>query len=235
MIAALALSAPPPMVEPDLPTHVAAADEPIPAPGQRMPEDGPDMRHVAPIDDMLAALQPFTDDQDDVGYVQRWREHLRAIGGSVLLHYARDGERDLTFGLPCDAQVRHRSRWAFYLFDDLEKQDGRRDVLMHVLRREHLFWDERRTDAAATTRAVRDFVRTGGRILITPEGELTEGGGMRRAFTHGTADEVEEVVRAGRVYFDVRRRLRADRQIKRAVRMLGRRTENGWFVLEARS
>lgn len=218
-----------------LPKHVATADESIPEPGHRMPEDGPDMRFAMPIDAMLADLRPFTEDQDEVGYIERWRSHLQAIGGSVLLHYDRDGERDLTFGLPCDPQVRHRSRWAFYLFADLEAQPSRRDVLMHMLKRDGLFWDERRTDAAAVTRAMREFIRTGGRILITPEGELTEGGGAPRVLTHGTSTEVDDVVHANRNYFDVRRRLRADGQIKRAARMLGRRTAHGWIVLEAQS
>lgn len=235
MTAALAFAAPLPAVELGLPKHIATADEPIPAPGQRMPEHRPDMRHVLSVDEMLADLRPFSEDQDEVGYVERWREHLRAIGGSVLLHYTRDGERDLTFGLPCDPQVRHRSRWAYFLFNDLEEQDGRRDVLMHILKRERLFWDERRTDAGATTRAMRDFVRTGGRILITPEGELAEGGSAPRALTHGTPAEADAVRGASHAYSDVRRRLRADRQIKRTVRLLGRRTANGWMVLEARS
>lgn len=207
MSAAFAIAPPPPVTEPDLPKHVATADEPIPAPGQRMPEDGPDMRHALSIDEMLADLRPFTEDQDEVGYVERWREHLRAIGGSILLHYARDGERDLTLGLPCDPQVRHRSRWAFYLFNDLDEQDGRRDVLMHVLQRKRLFWDERRTDAAATTSAVRDFIRTGGRILITPEGELTESGGRRRRRRANL--RVQEVAMAVFAFWTVRYALKA--------------------------
>ena len=93
---------------------------------------------------------------------------------------------------------------------------------MMILQRERLFWDERPVDAGATTRAMRDFIRTGGRILITPEGHVTEGGGVPRALTHGTPEERAEVTRAGR-------------QIKRAARLFGRRTENGWLVLEARA
>lgn len=216
-----------------LPKHVATDDEAIPDPSARMPGDGPDMRSVMPIAEMVADLRQF--DGDVVGYVLRWREHLKAVGGSVLLHYDCDGEEGLTLGMPCDPQVRHRSRWAHLLFEDLDADEERRPVLMMVLQRERMCWDERPVDAAATTRAMRDFIRTGGRILITPEGHVTEGGGVPHALTHGTPEERAETTRAGRAYFDVRRRLRTDRQIKRAARLLGQRTDNGWIVLEARA
>lgn len=216
-----------------LPKHVATDDEAIPEPGARLRGDGPDMRAVMPIEEMLADLREFEDDL--VGYVIRWREHLTSVGGSVLLHYARDGEKGLTLGMPCDPQVRHRSRWAHFLFEDLDADDERRPVLMMILQRERLFWDERPIDAGATTRAMRDFIRTGGRIMVTPEGHVTEGGGAPRALTHGTPEERAEVTRAGRAYFDARHRLRTDRQIKRAARLFGRRTDNGWVVLEARA
>lgn len=215
-----------------LPTHVATGDEVIADLGFRQHGDGPDMRNVMSVESMLAELRQF--DDDVVGYVALWRQHIAAVGGSVLLHYARDGETGITLGMPCDPQVRHRSRWAHFLFVDLDADEERRPTLMDALRREGWFWDERPVDAAATTRAIRGFIRTGGRILITPEGHLTDGGGLPRAFTHGTAeevDEVDEVTRAGRAYFDVRHRLRCDRQIKRAARMLGQRTTNGWIVL----
>lgn len=234
-MASLANTSSPHAIERDLPTHVATVDEAIPAPGHRMPEDGPDMRRVMTVEAMLADLQPFTADQDDVGYVARWRAHLRAIGGSVLLHYGRDGERDITFGLPCDPQVRHRNRWAFFLFNDLEEQAGRRDVLMHALQREGLFWDERPVDRAATTRAMRAFLRVGGRILITPGGQVTEGGEMPRAWMHGRSQDQAEVAEASLAYCDHRQRYRADRHIRRAARMLGQRVGDGWLELRARS
>lgn len=213
----------------DLPTHVATADEAIPNPGAPTHGDGPDMRAVMSIEAMLADLREF--DGDEVGYVIRWRQHLAAIGASVLLHYARDGERGLTLGMPCDLQARHRNRWAHFLMEDLDADEHRRPVLLAMLQREALSWDERPVDAATTTRAMRGFLRTGGRILVTPDGQVTEGGGMLRSLLVGDAEHIREAAAEQRAYFDVRRRYRADRQIKRAVRMLGRRTSGGWLEL----
>jgi hypothetical protein len=91
------------------------------------------------------------------------------------------------------------------------------------------------TPAATTSTVIRDFIRAGGRILVTPAGELTEGGGVPWPFISGSDEEAAECLRAGRAYFSVRERAGVDRRISRAVRILGRRTTNGWLVLEARS
>ncbi|MET0240189.1 MAG: hypothetical protein ABW184_09865 [Sphingobium sp.] len=191
------------------------------------------MRNVRPIDAMLESLREYND--DDVGYVELWRRHAASAGLGLSLHYARDGERHLWIGSACDAQIRHRSRWLHFLIQDLEKVEDRRRILMEALRRDRLCLDERPVDPRATTIAVREFLLNDGRILITPEGDVTEGGGVPRPFLNGTEHEAAECMRANRAYFSMRKHLRSDRQIKRVVRMLGRKTENGWWVLEARS
>jgi hypothetical protein len=91
--------------------------------------------------------------------------------------------------------------------------------------------EQRRPSGGSTTKAIRDFIRAGGRILITPYGELTEAGGLPRAFTHGSAAEADEYLRAGRAYLVARATHGGDARIIRAVRRLGRRTENGWLAL----
>ncbi len=88
--------------------------------------------------------------------------------------------------------------------------------------------------AATTSTAIRGFIRAGGRILVTPAGELAEGGGVPWPFISGSEEEAAECLRAGRAYFSDRERPGADKRISRAVRILGRRTANGWLVLEAR-
>lgn len=214
-----------------LPTHVATDNEAIPNPSGRIPGDGPDMRHVMPIEDMLAELREFK--FDAAGYVARWRAHLSAVGGSLLLHYARDGEKAVTLGMPCDPQVRHRNRWAYFLFADLDANDERRHVLMSTLERERLCWDERPINTAETTRAMRGFLRVGGRILVTPSGQVTEGGEMPPGWMDGPEWQRLDIAEAQHAYFELRRLYRADRQIKRAARMLGRRTDNGGLELKA--
>lgn len=90
--------------------------------------------------------------------------------------------------------------------------------------------DQRSTNTAG---AIRDFIQSGGRILLTPVGELTEGGGVPWPFIDGTDEEAAECLRSGRAYFSARDLPGADQRISRAVRALGRRTDHGWIVLEA--
>jgi hypothetical protein len=215
-----------------LPPHVATADEPIPA-LRGYEFDGPDLQLATPIVEILTDLTRFRDDQDVVGYVDRFREHLSALGIDASIMIARDGTERLMVGGRCDAQIRHRSRWQHFLFEDLDRDEECRTYLKQCLLREGRFADNRLPNPRLTTTAIRDFIRTEGRILIDPSGHLTEGAGVPRMYLNGTAEQAAECVRASRVYFETRRRWRSDRQIKRAVRMLGKRTANGWMVLEA--
>ena len=113
---------------------------------------------------------------------------------------------------------------------------GAEDAAMcWALKREGRFTDNRPANPRKTTAAIRDFLKNEGRILIDPQGHLTEGGGIPRPFVDGGREEMAACRQAFGAYFDTRRRWRSDRQIKRAVRMLGERTDNGWIVLEARS
>lgn len=212
-----------------LPLHVAAADEPI-AELRERPWDGPDMRQAMPIEMMLGALHQTNNTAD---YLALWRPMVASVGGWVGLTITHDGEEELGLGGPCDAQMRTRSRWLHFLSEDLNRDPERRDHLISTLIAAGQYADNRPADIKTTTRAIRDFLRTQGRILINPNGDIVEGAGVPRLFTHGSDADAAEVVRASRLYFAVRRRWRSDRHIKRAVRMLGNRTSNGWLVLEA--
>jgi hypothetical protein len=86
----------------------------------------------------------------------------------------------------------------------------------------------------STAEAIRDFIRSGGRILVTPGGDLTEGGGLPWPFINGSDEEAAECLRAARRYFNARDLPGTNQRITRVVRILGRRTGNGWLVLEAR-
>jgi hypothetical protein len=216
-----------------LPTHVATAAEPIPAlRGDRF--ECPDLRNATPIADMLEDLDRFVHDEDGVGYVERFRQHLDAAGIDVSVVVEHDATEHLMAGSRCDAQIRHRSRWIHFLFEHLDQDQERRTLLMRQLRREGRFIDYRPTCPRQMTTTIREFLKYEGRILLNPRGHLTEGGGVPHMVASGTAEEAAACGRAHRAYFEARRRWRSDRQIKRAVRMLGVRTANGWIVLEAR-
>ena len=214
-----------------LPTHVATADEPIPA---LRDDDGPvDLREIRSVEEMIAELAQASDDV--FLYVDRFRDCLEEAGIHACLQIDRDGERSFMVGGSCNAQIRHRSRYIHFLFEDLDRVDGRRGELERQLWRQGICADNRPVVPRAVTIAVRDYLRSDGRILITPEGYLTQGGGVPRPLIDGSAHESAECLRASRAYFDLNLRYRARKQIERAVRMLGKRANNGWLVLEARA
>lgn len=210
-----------------LPPHIAADGEEIPKLRDRQ-WAGPDMRAAMPVDQMLRQLSER--DDDDVGYLELWRLFVTSIGCSVSITFERDGDVGLSYGAPCDSQTRHRSRWMHFLFEDLDRVETRRICLMRQLNRNGPRCDKRRTDPRATTIAMRAFIRAGGRILITPDGQIEDKSPVMRDVRDVTAEQRD---RALHEYFDVRTRLRSDAQIKRAARLLGTATENGWLVLEA--
>jgi len=217
-----------------LPPHVALVDEPIPAPfGDRY--DGPDLRSARSIPELIEELDRIAADDDVVGYLECFRAQLDEVGIDISVVIERDGIEHLMVGSRCDAQVRHRSRWIHFLFEHFNCDPERRTLLLRQLRRRGHFADNRPANPGQTTAAIRDFLENDGRILIDPQGQLAEGGGIPRPLVTGSSEEAAACIRAGRAYFEVRRRWRSDRQIKRAVRMLGERTDNGWIVLEARS
>ena len=210
-----------------LPPHVATVDEPIPPSSRHPLINEPDMRTVTPIEMMLAELAHVAD--DDIAFVAQFRTYIREIGCTLMAHYGRDGYLTLNLGSPVDIQVRHRSRWAHYLFDRLDAIEGRRDLLLRILIAERVCWDERPERPRETTLAIRGFLNAGGRILISPCGRLEENGCA--AALSLVAPRADECAAAAFRYLDVRRRFRADRQIRRAVRLFGR-VQNGWHVLE---
>ncbi|MCP3732048.1 hypothetical protein M9978_16610 [Sphingomonas sp. MG17] len=214
----------------DLPIHCATADEPI-QPLNGRDWQGPDIAVVMPIEQMLDVLREL--DDDEVGYVALWLRMVDTVGCKVLLDYDRDATRGLMHWTPCDPQIRHRSRYMHFLFEDLARIDGRQELLADYLEERGCYSDRRPRNPRETTAALRSFIQTGGRLLLTPAGRVFIGGGVPRALIDGTDEEVEACRVATMTFIDVRKRYRADPQLKRALRMLGTPTNNGWRVLEA--
>jgi hypothetical protein len=215
-----------------LPLHVARAREPIPSLNER-PWDGPDMREVMSIADMLKSLHAI--DADDVdGYLALWRQHLTAVGNRVSVMYERDGRRHLMAGGPVDPQIRHRSRWMHFLFIDLRRDPRRYDRLMDIVEGEGNYADNRPNDPRETTRAMRDYLRIGCRIMLDGDLRVRAGHEVPEAFHSGSEEQAQECLRALKAFKAVRWRHRSEAHIRRAVSMLGK-PQNGWIVLEARA
>jgi hypothetical protein len=213
-----------------LPVHCATADEPLPRlNGSEW--QGPDLADVMPVEQMIDALRQ-TDD-DDVGYLALWLKMVGAAGCKILLDYDAEGQRGLMQWTPCDPQIRHRSRYVHLLFEDLDRVPTRREMLKDVLEESGSYSDRRPRQPRKVTEALRAFIRTGGRLLLTPTGRVSIGAGVPRALLDGTDDEAEACRTATLAFLEVRKRYRADPQLKRALRLIGTRTSNGWHVLEA--
>lgn len=215
-----------------LPPHIATEDEPIPARGDR-PWDGPDVRKAMPIPDMLSALGAAAF-AGLPSYIRLWRYFAHTVGGSVGLMRTRDGEESLLIGSCVDAQLRHRSRWLHFLTEDLFAREGARDALEADIRRSPYLVDERPRDPRTVTAALRGLLDVGGRVLLTPDGEIEEGFSAevgRRWRADADERDWQEFLAAGRAYFQARATLNSDEHIVRAVRMLGTRHSNGWHSL----
>ena len=89
------------------------------------------MQSTMPINQMIDALHEL--DHDPSKYLQLWLALLSSIGGSAHARHGRDGQLHVIFGLPCDAQMRHRSRWGHFLWEDLKRVDGRYDALVQLV------------------------------------------------------------------------------------------------------
>jgi hypothetical protein len=214
-----------------LPLCCASADEPIPPLSDRR-WVGPDMRNVTPVSVMLAELAHVRDDA--VAYIDLLVAFTTEIGCMLTADYDRDGSLGLRAGYPCDAQARHRNRWMHFLIRDLDSIEGRREELQDVLVAAGRYIDQRPVDPGTVTRALRDALRAGFRVMLRPDGQI-ETGGDNRILVDGHRADVVERKRALRAYSAASRRPRAHKHIVRAIRLLGRRTDNGWLVLEGRA
>lgn len=212
-----------------LPPHCASEGEEIPDLDPEL--DGPDLRSAMPVDQMLELLSVLDDDHG--AYVSLWLRFVWSIGCSVLVDIGRDGSRGLMYGGPCDGQHRHRNRWMHFLLGDLDRVECRRALLADHVEKLGFLMDRRPRNPRETTRAMRDFILNGGRLMLTPAGRVSIGGGVPDQLSADDDAEAESCLRAGRAFLDVRRRFRADPQIARAIRMLGARTSNGFTILEA--
>lgn len=215
-----------------LPLHVATDNEPIPE-LCRSGLNGPDMRAVKPIADMLSELEEF--ELDEVCYIDLLLRFLKAIGCDVSANYARNGSLALCSSMMCDAQMRHRSRWAHFLFEDMDRDPARREFLTNFLVQNSRYADNRPADLRRTTIAVRNFLKAGMRIMIDPNGQLVEGGNVLSHHRDVSDEQYAQRQQWIRVYFDTRRRWRTNDHLKRAVTMLGTPTANGWIVLRGAS
>ncbi|MBB3347342.1 hypothetical protein [Sphingomonas sp. BK069] len=79
------------------------------------------------------------------------------------------------------------------------------------------------------TQAIRSFLHAGGRILISPTGQIEEAGGRLA----GSDADWHGFLTAGRALWVARTTYDADEHVARAVRILGSKHPSGWRSLSA--
>lgn len=207
-------------------SSVGVAATPDAPPVERL--RGPDLRDLPPLEQQIDWLNAIA--HDGCGYAALWISIVQSIGDVSLL-ITRNGEREMVLGRACDSQERERASRLEKLSDHLD-QSSHLAALIDALWEKGRVSDNRPHLPGLTTECIRDFLSTGARVLVDPEGRLLEGGEVPRAFINGTPHDVAEWDRAARNYYVNLPRKGARTQIARAARLLGRRTNNGWIVLE---
>lgn len=189
---------------------------------------GPDMRAVPPVEQHVDWLDAVAN--DPAAYAALFIGVVRSIG-DISVMVARDGTQSVVFGRAFDDQEQQRTAHLAVLGEHMLKS-GHRSALISRIWDVGTVLDQRPHLPGLTTECIRDFLTTGGRLLITPDGRVEEGGEFPRALINGTDAEIAECRRASRNYYINSNRGGARAQILRTIQMCGRQTSNGWFVME---
>jgi hypothetical protein len=191
----------------------------------------PDLRSGRTLEDALAHLNGIAALDPD-SYPREWHEEIMDVGGSASANYPKDGPRHLYVGQPCDAQEDERRRRVDALVDHMHSLEGMYERIGDFLERRGHYTDDRPRDAHNTTIALRNFVNAGFRVFVHPDGQLGTSGGMPAEWVNAGAERAHEIEQAAIRFSRTRRRWRNEAQIRRAIRMLGFRADNGFVILQ---
>lgn len=206
--------------------------------------EGPDLNLAPVIEQALGELTNIANDPSDATraeiaerYLDAWEGFAAAYGVNAGLMW-QDVFPMLIVGQASDPQHEERTRRAELLWQNLVDAGFRFHLLKRLIVRNGGTGTNPRKDPwevfRASTTAMRRFLATDGRILIDPQGNLTEGGGMPRNWGKGDTFDTE-ILEAGRQYFAaIACPVPAD-HIKDFTAKFGTRHDNGWIELTAQS
>lgn len=204
--------------------------------------EGPDLNLAPMVEQALAELTAIANNPSDdhrsliaERYLTAWDGFASAYGINAGLMW-EDVFPTLIVGQASDGQHQERSRRAGLLWQHLIESGFRFEMLKRLIDRNGGKgtnpakdpWDVFR----AATAAMRRFLATDGRILIKPDGTLTEGGGMPRLWGKSEAFDAE-ILEAGRLYFAAIACPEPAAHIKDFARRFGSRCDNDWIELTA--
>lgn len=179
----------------------------------------------------------FADDHIPTGwmeYADAWLEELRDIAGNASVTYYRDGEVTLTVGFPCGAQMEERQRRGDALCDHMRAREGAREAIMLQVEREGHVTDNRPVVMHDLVAATRAFIRTGGKLLLSPSGQPEGKADINLILASDDHEAAAAHWEAAKAFHQLARRGRARRPLARIARLCGEQTPNGWRVVSAK-
>ncbi|WP_374649004.1 hypothetical protein [Rhizorhabdus sp.] len=202
--------------------------------------DGPpDLTVGRSLEDALARLDAIAFAEGDIPtgwmeYADAWLEELRDFAGFAASTYDRDGTHHLTLGLPCDGQERERRRRLDALCDHMHARSGAREAIAHQLEREGHVTDSRPVVIRDLVAAAREFIRTGGELLVHPNGRPEVKADLELILGGDDLPAADAHWQAAAALCQLERRPSAQRALRRIATFCGKRLDNGWIVFSSR-
>lgn len=198
----------------------------------------PDLTVGRTLEDAIQRLDAlaFADGDIPTGwmeYADAWLEEFRDIAGHASVTYDRDGSQHLTVGLPCDGQERERRRRMDALCDHMNERDGARAAIMQQVECEGHVADNRPVNMRELVAATRAFIRTGGELLLHPNGRPEGKPDIELILEGDDKVAAEAHWQAAAAFYQYERRPSCFRALGRIARICGRRLDNGWHVVSA--
>jgi hypothetical protein len=193
---------------------------------------GPDLTAAPPVEQIIAWLDAAADG-DASDYVALWRRLADATGCTASIYWPSVWPA-MMIGQAADMQEAERGRYRDALYDHLFTANRRRSLMQALLSElpsptmPGIKDDE---VARITMEAIRAFVATDGRILIDPQGRLTEGAGIPNGWGRNGEAHDAEIIRSSRAFAAATLCEKPAAQIHRFVAQYGTKTPNGWTEL----
>lgn len=207
--------------------------------GVREELNGPDLDALAPWDEFVAMLDASRNAGDLEKYVTVWL-WVSDVNGTAPFLMWRPGDDaedrgSVYTGVACDRLEKERRRRRDDLDEHSKTVDGFDMEVRRELHRRYRYTDNRKSPHREIFAVVRAFMATGGRLLIAPEGtrrrrEPVESGGDLKLLA--AEDWAGPATAAAKAMERLIQRWHVQPIIERIVRRIGKRTDNGWIVLE---
>jgi hypothetical protein len=193
------------------------------------PNGLPDLSKGRMLEDALAHLDWIAANAPG-SYAHEWVEECVDCGVDVRAHIEDVGTR---LNVGCALDGLERNVWCQALVKHFKRNERHRQAITDHLVQSGRYFDLREVSTRDLFDAMRDFLRHGGRVMINPKGQVKSKFDLGKLYPRdGGSDPAPELVEAVLRFTRLERRWDGRGRLKRAVRVLGEATPNGWVVLE---